>query len=59
MDAISEHERDAVISCAAAAALHERRLGWHDLAELEPDPLNLVPGGVAYWMPIPSRDAAA
>jgi predicted nuclease with RNAse H fold len=58
-DAISEHERDAVISCAAAVAFHEQREGWHDLTASEPDPMHLVPGGVAYWMPVGSGDATA
>jgi hypothetical protein len=58
-DAISEHERDAVISCAAAVAFSERRVGWHDLAAIEPDPLHLVTGGVAYWMPVQSTSPAS
>jgi predicted nuclease with RNAse H fold len=50
-DVTTEHERDALISCVAAVAFQERRAGWRDLAMLEPDPLHIVPGGVAYWMP--------
>ena len=47
----SEHERDAVLSCVAAASLHRKDPGWRDLLPLEPHPIHLVPGPVSYWMP--------
>ena len=50
--AVSEHERDSVISCIAAAAFHERHAGWYDLAAVEPDIIEVVPGGAAYWIPM-------
>jgi predicted nuclease with RNAse H fold len=51
---VSEHERDAVISCIAAAAFHKRTPGWTDLAEGEPERVDVVPGTVGYWIPNPA-----
>lgn len=51
---VTEHERDAAISCAAAYAFAQRRPGWRDLAADETDVLPVVLGDVSYWMPSPA-----
>jgi len=56
---LTEHERDAAISLAAACAMHQKRRGWTNLLHYEQRALQFVPGGVAYWMPnIDGIDAA-
>lgn len=49
----SEHERDAVLSAAAAFAMKSRQVGWQDLYALEPNnPSTLLVPPPGYWMPL-------
>lgn len=52
----NENERDAIISCGAAFAMHSVAQGWCDILRHEPQPLFLIPGNVAYWMPLDQID---
>lgn len=56
---VTEHERDAAISCAAAYSFTQRLPGWRDLVVDETDLLPVVPGAVSYWMPVPQGFAVA